>query len=251
MASGITTSPCGDKLERNGDALVIHAALPIDDLLPSPYRPPILLVGDERFVLVAREGSRMRPLYRLRLAPEAGLYEPEGKVIGYDGERHKAVREERVRHALYFLLWVPTVPLLPFLGLLPERWKNKLVHVGVDPGRATRLSIGLEWILLALLVIAYPFSGGFFTLPGAVIGAAALFVASDICFRVTSDYDNKQPGVFALAGALKEYLVGLVGFAQGKEDLLTEQERTQLIEQVERPRFDPDVKLKDDRPPEP
>src|SRR5687768_5657578 len=98
LQSGITKTPCGDKLERNGDVLVIHAALPIDDLVPAPYRPPILLVGDERFVLLAREGSRQRPLYRLRVAPEAGLYEPEGKVIDYDGDRHLEVRRDKVRH---------------------------------------------------------------------------------------------------------------------------------------------------------
>lgn len=250
LGSGITKTSCGDKLERNGDALVIHAALPIDDLVPAPYRPPVLLVGDERFVLVAREGSRQRPLYRLRAAPEAGLYEPEGKVIGYDADRHLEVRRDKVRHALYFLLWVPTVPLLPILGLLPEKWKDKLVHVGVDPGRATRLSIALEWMLVALLCIAYPFTGGFFTLPGLIVGAAALFVAGDICFRVTADYDSRSPGAFALAGALKDWLKDLISFSRGKTDLLTEEERTKLIEQAERPRFDPDVKLTDDRPPE-
>lgn len=251
LGSGITKTACGDKLERNGDALVIHAALPIDDLVPAPYRPPILLVGDERFVLVAREGTTQRPLYRLRVAPDPGLYEPEGKVIGYDPDRHLDVRREKVRHALYFLLWIPTVPLLPILGLLPESWKDKLVHVGIDPGRATRMSIGLEWMLVALLTIAYPFTGGFFTFPGLVIGAAALFVAGDICFRVTSDYDNRSPGAFALAGALWDWAKDLIGFARGKTDLLSDDERARLIDQAERPRLDANVQLKDDRPPEP
>jgi hypothetical protein len=251
LGTGITTSACGDKLERNGDALVIHAALPIDDLVPAPYRAPILLVGDERFILVAREGTRKRPLYRLRVAPEAGLYEPEGKVIGYDGDRHLERRRDNVRHALYFLLWVPTVPLLPFLGLLPEKWKDKLVHVGLDPGRATRLSIGLEWLLVALLCIAYPFMGGFFTLPGFICGAAALFVAGDICFRVTSDYDNRAPGAFALAGALKDWLKDFIDFSRGKTDLLTEEERARLLEQSDRPHLDADVKLTDARPRDP
>lgn len=251
LGSGISKSPCGDTLERNGDALVIHAALPIEDLVPAPYRAPILLVGDERFVLVALEGSRKRPLYRLRIAPAEGHYEPEGKVIGYDGDRHLERRRDNVRHALYFMLWVPTVPLLPFIGLLPESWKDKLVHVGVDPGRATRLSIGLEWMLVALLCIAYPFMGGFFTLPGAVTGAAALFVAADICFRVTSDYDNRSPGAFALAGALKDWVKDLIGFSRGENDLLTEAERAHLFDPAGRSRVDADVKLTDDRPPDP
>lgn len=248
--TGITRTPCGDKLERNGDHLVIHSALPIEDLEPAPYRPPILLLGDERFVLVSVEGSRRRPLYRLRRAPnEAGLYEPDGKVIGYDGERHLHARRETARHALAFLLWVPTVPLLPFIGLLPESWKSKLVHIGVNPSRAGFLSIGLEWILVALCVIAYPFLGGPFTLPGFVIGALALFLACDIAYRVGADADNRAPGMFALAGELRTWIKGLIGFSRGKEDLLTEAERANLIEQAERPRFDPDVKLSDDRPP--
>lgn len=245
------TSACGDKLERNGDTLVIHAALPIDELVPATYRAPILLVGDERFVLVAREGTRSKPLYRLKVAPAAGLYELAGKVIDYDGDRHLERRRNNVRHALYFVLWVPTVPLLPFIGLLPESWKDKLVHVGVDPGRATRLSIGLEWLLVALLCIAYPFTGGFFTLPGLIVGAAALFVAGDICFRVMSDYDNRSPGAFALAGALTDWVKDIINFARGKTDLLTEEERTRLLEPSARPRLDADVKLTDDRPADP
>ncbi len=245
------TSACGDKLERSGDTLVIHAALPIDELVPAAYRAPILLVGDERFVLVAREGTRKKPRYRLKVAPEAGHYELEGKVIGYDGDRHLERRRNNVRHALYFLLWVPTVPLLPFIGLLPESWKAKLVHVGVDPARATRLSIGLEWMLVALLCIVYPFLGGFFTLPGLIVGAAALFVAGDICFRVTSDYDNRSPGAFALAGALKDWVMDIIRFSRGETDLLSEEERARLLEPSERPRRDADVKLTDDRPPEP
>lgn len=248
IASGITRAPCGDKLERNGDCLVIHAALPIDELVPAAYRPPILLVGDERFVLVAREGTQKRPLYRLRLAGESGLYEVDGKVISYDGERHLEVRRDKARHVLAFLLWIPTVPLLPILGLLPEKWKDKLVYVGVDAGRATRLSIALEWMLVALLVIAYPFLGGFFTPAGFICGALALFVAGDICFRVTSDYDNKAPGAFALAGAIVASVKDMIGFSRGKHDLLDEKERAALLE--DKQHLDHDVKLTDDRPPQ-
>lgn len=189
------------------DTLVLHAVFPIPDLVPARYRPPILIVDGRRFVLVsmraadprakgaAQGAAQGRTIYTLRLE-RPNLYEPGGREIGYDGERHLERRRERQRTALAWLLWIPTVPLLPVLGLLPEQAKQKLVHLGVDPSRATRLSLTFEWLLLALLLIVYPFTGGFFTGPGLVVGVLAFFVMTDIAYRVSADFDGRAPGAF-------------------------------------------------------
>lgn len=235
---------CGDELSRDGDLLTIRAALPIDELEPSRYRAPVLLVDGERFVLQSKEGDARRPLYRLRQIDEANAYEPEGKVLSYDGERHLERRRARRRTALAWVLWIPTVPLLPIIGLLPESWKEKLVQFGVDPGRASRLSLGLEWMLVAVLMIAYPFL--VFTWPGLLVGAAALFTAADIAYRVTADSDQRAPGAFALAGALATWVKDLLA---KEPQLLSDEERTTLL--GERPRHDRDLPLSDDREPPP
>lgn len=188
-------APCGDELVFVDDTLVLHAAWPIDELVPSRYRPPVLLVGEERWVLLSVAGTPRRPIYTLRREVPS-LYEMAGKEIGYDEDRHLERRRERGRTAVAWFLWIPSVPLLPVLGLLPEGAKEKLIHLGIDPARATRLSLTIEWLLLALLVIAYPFTGGFFSPLGAVIGALAFFVMTDIAYRVSADLDGRAPGAF-------------------------------------------------------
>lgn len=165
-------------------------------------------------------------------------------MLAYDGDRHREKRRDQARTALAWLLWIPTVPLLPLIGLLPESFQAKLVHVGVDPGRATRMSLMLEWLLIALCLIVYPFV--VFTLPGLFIGALALFTAADIAYRVASDGDNRSPGAFALAGAIAAWIKGLARTDETAA-LLSEEERERLTSP--RVRHDPDQKLKDDRPP--
>lgn len=179
-------SPCGDELVFDGERLVIRAALPIEGLEASRYRNPVLRVDGERFVLVDVAGTKERPLYTLTVEHES-LYAPAGEVIFYDGERHLERRHERRRLALAWLLWIPTVPLLPLIGLLPADVKEKLVRVGVNPGRATHASLAVELLLLGLGTIVYVASGGFFMSIGhALLGALLLGLAADIAYRVTA-----------------------------------------------------------------
>jgi hypothetical protein len=207
---------CGDVVIVDGDALTIRAASPIEGLVRGGYRPTILLFRGERFVLEDQDGL----VYVLRRAVEGGnnSYVVDGVVVAYDEERHLERRREVARTALAWIIWLPMVPLMPLLGLLPEAAKRKLVHVGLDADRATRMSIALEWLLLVPLVIAYPFLGGFFTLPGALDGALTLLVALDIAYRVTADADQQTPGLFGVVGDLRRFVVEMVRAARRRDD---------------------------------
>jgi hypothetical protein len=199
------TSQCGDVIERDGDRLVVDAALPIEGLEESRYRKPVLVFREQRFVLERVSGTAKRPRYELRL-PEDNAYVPEGTVVYYDDERHLDRRRQRQRTALAWILWIPSVPLMPLLGLLSQETKEKM---GLDVGRATRVSLAIEYLILAVGVIAYFAVGGFFSPPGAVIGTILLVTAADIAHRVASDYDNKSPGLYSIIPATWRFLRAL------------------------------------------
>ena len=199
-------APCGDELERAGDSLVLSAAFPIEGLELSRFRNPVLRVRGERFTLASVEGDARRPTYRF-LLEVPNLYAPPGELVIYDAARHLDRARERRHTALAWLLFLPMVPLTPLLGLLPERAKERLAALGFDPTRASRLSLFLEWALIGLLVLAYLFSGGFFTLPGAILGALCLLLVADVAFRVASDYDGRAPGFLGVLVALRAWVV--------------------------------------------
>ena len=156
-----------------------------------------------------------------RLTPEApNLYAPAGDVVFYDGDRHLERRLERKRTALAWALWLPTVPLMPLLGLLPQSTKEKLVGIGVDPARATELSLMLEWLLLTATVIAYLGVGGVFTPAGFALGAVALFLLVDIAHRVTAGAGGETPGLGSVAGEFARLARRLADTWRGKDRLL-------------------------------
>lgn len=199
-------APCGDQLERNGDALVLAAAFPIEGLETSRFRNPVLRVRGERFTLAAIEGDARRPIYRFTLEVP-NLYAPPGELMLYDGERHLERAQERRRTALAWLLYLPLVPLTPLLGLLPESLKQRLGALGFNPTRASRLSLVLEWALLFVALGGYFLAGGFFTVPGAVLGALCLVLILDVAYRVASDYDGQAPGMFGVLVALRTWVL--------------------------------------------
>ena len=209
-------APCGDVCTRAGDALRIEATSTIAGLEASSYRKSVLLFFGERFVLVRRD----RLVYELGKDVDDNLYVLRGELVAYEPERHLEQRRERRRVALGFLLWVPMVPLMPVLGLLPQSVKDKLIAVGFDPGRATRMSLGIEWLLLFFALLAYAFLGGFFSLPGLVDGAITLLLALDIAYRVTADGDNQSPGMFGVVRELIGFVRGVVDTARGRDRLL-------------------------------
>lgn len=199
-------SPCGDELVREGERLDIAAAFPLEGLELSRFRKPVLRVRGERYELIGVEGTAKRPLYRLRVE-EPNLYAPPGELVLYDGERHRARSQERRRAALAWLLYLPLIPLTPLLGLLPESVKERLGVLGFNPARASRLSLFFEWLLLFFATLAYLLSGGFFTVPGAILAPICLLLALDIAYRVASDYDGRAPGIFGVVGALRTWVV--------------------------------------------
>jgi hypothetical protein len=209
-------SPCGDVIERRGDELVVDAKWPIEGLEADAYRKSVLVVSGERFVLVSRDGNK----YKLRRDDDENLYEPRGEVVYYDGDRHLERQVERKRIALGWLIWFPMVPLMPLLGLLPQSTKAKLVEYGLNADRATRMSLTIEWLLVFFGILAYFFSGGFFTLPGFAAGALTSLVALDIAYRVTADADNQSPGAFAVVGALAKMFREGKKAARGEDRLL-------------------------------
>ena len=199
-------APCGDDIERAGDRLTVQASFPIEELAVTRYRNPVLRLRGERYSLTAVEGSARRPTYRF-VVEVPNLYAPAGDVVVYDAERHTARASERRRTALAWLVFLPLVPLTPLLGLLPERAKLRLGALGVDASRATRLSLTIEWLLLFAALLGYVFSGGLFSVGGAVLGGLCLLLSVDIAYRVASDYDNRAPGMFGVVGALRDTVI--------------------------------------------
>jgi hypothetical protein len=104
------------------------------------------------------------------------------------------------------MIWLPLVPLTPLLGLLPQAAKEKLEHIGIDAGRATRLSINIEWLLLFFLILVYTFSGGLFSPAGAITGLLTIVTGLDILYRVSADADHKQPGFYAIVGETVRFI---------------------------------------------
>ena len=208
---GARRTACGDDLVREGDSLVVRASFPIEGLEPSRYRPPILVVDGERFALDRVDGTAGRPIYSLHLS-NPGLYELEGNVFFYDDERHLEAERERRHVALGWMLWIPTIPFLPLLGLLPASAKDKLVSLGVDPARATRASLAIEWLLLTFGMIGYPFTGGFFTPLGAAVGVLNVIIAADIAYRVAADFDNQTPGMFGIVVDVMRWVRETIAF---------------------------------------
>lgn len=201
-------APCGDELQGHGPQLVIAAAFPIEGLEASRYRNPVLRVRERRYVLLAVDGDGRRPTYRFTLE-EPNLYAPPGEELDYDPERHHERARARRRLVVAWLVYLPLVPLTPIIGLLPESVRRRLTGVGVDPSRAMRLSLSLEWLLLFFALLAYLFSGGFLTLAGALLGPFCLLVVIDIAYRVASDYDSQAPGMFGVVGAFRDFIVEL------------------------------------------
>lgn len=201
-------APCGDRLQRTDDRLVLEAVFPVEGLEASRYRSAVLRVGDARYTLTAIEGDPRRPTYRFALEVQ-NLYALPGELVVYDPDRHRARAHERRRLALAWLLFIPLVPLTPLLGLLPEGAKRRLGALGLDAGRATRLSLMFEWLLLFFALLGYLFSGGLLSAPGAVLGALCLLLAVDIAYRVAADYDNRAPGMFGVVGACRDLAVEL------------------------------------------
>lgn len=196
-----TITACGDVLDRDGDVLVIRAQFPIEELEPARFRAPVLLVGCERFVIVAKDGPAETPRYTLR-RKLANAYEPDGVVIAYDAARHLVRRTERQRTAVAWLLFVALIPLMPLLGFLPERCKRSFIGIGIDGTLASRLSVPLQTLAAAACVAAHFRAGAIFTLPGLALAALAFFLAADAAYRTSEHRDGRAPGAFALVLAL-------------------------------------------------
>lgn len=76
----------------------------------------------------------------------------------------------------------------------------------------------MEWLLVVLLLILYPFLGGFLSIPGAIDGAALLFLTTDIAYRLSADLDNRAPGAFGLVREVKRWIQGIVAETRRPDD---------------------------------
>jgi hypothetical protein len=140
-------APCGDTLTFTGDALTLDAPTPIEGLVPSMHRRPVLVVDGERYTLLSARAAGPRAVsYALERERES-LYDLPGLPVLYDDERHLTRRKEKAANAAGWLAYAVLAPVMPLLGLLPQSLKHKLVGLGIDPTVSTGVSLGVEWFL--------------------------------------------------------------------------------------------------------
>jgi hypothetical protein len=216
--SAVWRAPCGDVLDLSERGLVIVATRPLPGMEPSNFRAPILVVDGERFTLVSVD----QLTYRFTRTT-TGLYEPDGKTFEYDGKRDAIERAEKRAVAQGLVVFVLLLPLWPFLGMLPEAQKNKLVALGVPMGATSNLSVMLE----VPLAIGCGF-GGFIAglmgqnLAAGVLGALCLVLVVDFIHRYAAAFDNKAPGMFSIVSEVVAWVREAVAPQQGDPDKLAE-----------------------------
>jgi hypothetical protein len=137
---------CGDALRFEGDALTIDTPRPIEGLVPSPHRRPVLVVDGVRYTLLGATPHGRGVRYTLERERES-LYDLPGLPTIYDEDRHITRRKEDAARAVGWVAYAVLAPVMPLLGLLPQGLKRKLVAIGIDPTLSTGTSLGVEWFL--------------------------------------------------------------------------------------------------------
>ena len=155
-------SPChigSDKVNFEGDCLVIHATEPMDWPIREFCKVPVVFRGRKYFLQSKRMGQPPRGMI-YELAPwPAGLHEESPKQIVYDEEyvteRNRLAGAGRRHDRLYYVL----VLFYPFLGLAWSGFKNRtLARCGFDPQSITSASVFLTF---SLFVVEGVFVGWF------------------------------------------------------------------------------------------
>lgn len=187
----------GDQVVYDVDGSVtIVTDHPIDGVEVGNHRPCLLRVNGETLRVAAVERAARGARVTYRLVPfVAGMYEREGVVIDYDGDRVHDGRVARVEGALGVVVFVALLPLFPILGFLPESTKEALALRGFHFAGAQSMSMGLQW----LLTVTSGFLAGvcFFTgaWPAAAVAAvvwAALLL--DFGHRAQAGFDGRAVG---------------------------------------------------------
>jgi hypothetical protein len=212
-ATRVEVAPCGDRLRFDGDALVIEARTPIVGLEATLHRRPVLVIGAQRYTLLAVERADALISYRLQREAEA-LYELPGPPIDYDPERHVARRKDIARAGAGWLIHFATLPLVPFIGLLPEGAKHRLVALGINPTVSTGTSLAIEWFLcwpsVGIFLMTIIAQASLFTI--ALGAALPLTLIADLAWRWSGLQEDppRHRGMFGVIPATVKGTIALV-----------------------------------------
>jgi hypothetical protein len=187
----------GDQLVYDNDGgLVIHASTVIDGVAISQHRPCLLVVNGARFKVCSYAAQDRRHVYQCR-PWNPGPYDREGVVVEYDPDRLHNERVHRLHFAARGALLLVLMPIVPFLGLLPENAKKTLKLHGLLPAGSQMGSLMLEWVLLlavvALELVLVVAGSGF----AIVCALFALTLIVDIAHRIVLVAENRDVGMLA------------------------------------------------------
>lgn len=187
----------GDQLVYDDDGgLVIHAASVIDGVAISQHRPCLLVVNEARFEVCSYAVQDRRHIYQCR-PWNPGPYDREGVVVEYDPDRLQNERVDRLHFAARGALLLALMPIVPFMGLLPENAKKTLKLHGLLPAGSQMSSLLLEWMLLLVVValeLVLIIAGSGFAILCALF---ALTLIVDIPHRIVLIAENRDVGMFA------------------------------------------------------
>ena len=184
-----------DTVHREGRRVIVRAAREMPDWTVSSFRrAEIRFEGEPYFVCEASRDDERRFRYVLEPWP-ADLYDRPSHHLTYDAE-YVALRDGgRARAWIALLLWPLQMLTAPALGCLWNRTKRRLErHLGLNSGRATRVSLFCQYLvvlglgLLAWLSLLDASLVG--VSPFALFGAAMVLLADAV---MRYDHLQKNP----------------------------------------------------------
>lgn len=140
-----------DRLRFEGERAIVESPREMPDWRASRFRRTEVRLEGERFFVAAVERVGRGYRYRLELWP-ADLTDRPSHALDYDAAYVEARDAGRERAFLALALWPLVVVAMPLLGLLWHRSKRRLAGLlGLDPGRATRVSLLVQYVTVLVL----------------------------------------------------------------------------------------------------
>lgn len=141
-----------DRVQRTGVSLTVISPVDMPEWQAREFRRVAVWVGGERYVLAGRSRGRAgRIRYRLDPWPDDPTDLPGAEVFydpAYVAQRDRLLGLQRRRGVAAAVL----LPLRPLLGFLwfPTKERRPLA-LGVEPGRVTRWSLFLQYLVPLIL----------------------------------------------------------------------------------------------------